>query len=121
MQKKFVINRTKIKGGCQLGSKVVPHDFKSDLPLRNWASFVSNFKYYWAFFWKLMYLFVSDQWASDHVKKVKLISRDWYKFQAMQNAPIFKIGNKTSSLSNFLEPFLSRYFCISFHGSSCNF
>ena len=25
--------QTKIKGGCQLGRKVVPHDFKSDLPL----------------------------------------------------------------------------------------
>ena len=27
------INRTKIKGGCQLGRKVVTHDSKSDLPL----------------------------------------------------------------------------------------
>ena len=26
-------NRTKIKGGCHLGRKVVPHDSKSDLPL----------------------------------------------------------------------------------------
>ena len=33
MQKKFEINWTKIKGGCQSGSKVVPHDFMSDLPL----------------------------------------------------------------------------------------
>ena len=31
--KKFEINQTKIKGGCQLGRKVVPHDSKSDLPL----------------------------------------------------------------------------------------
>ena len=35
MHKKFEINRTKIKGGCQSGRKVVPHDSKSDLPLVN--------------------------------------------------------------------------------------
>ena len=29
----FEVNRTKIKGGCQSGRKVVPHDSKSDLPL----------------------------------------------------------------------------------------
>ena len=33
MNKKFEINRTKIKGGCQSGSKVVSHDSKSDLPV----------------------------------------------------------------------------------------
>ena len=33
MHKKFEINRIKIKGGCQSGRKVVPHDSKSDLPL----------------------------------------------------------------------------------------
>ena len=33
MHKKFEINQTKIKGGCQSGRKVVPHDSKSDLPL----------------------------------------------------------------------------------------
>ena len=33
MHKKFKINWTKIKGGCQSGRKVVPHDSKSDLPL----------------------------------------------------------------------------------------
>ena len=33
MQKKFEKNRTKIKGGCQSGRKVVPHNSKSDLPL----------------------------------------------------------------------------------------
>ena len=27
------VNQTNIKGGCQLGRKVVPHDSKSDLPL----------------------------------------------------------------------------------------
>ena len=33
MHRKFEINRTKIKGGCQSGRKVVSHDSKSDLPL----------------------------------------------------------------------------------------
>ena len=33
MHKKFEINRTEIKGGCQSGRKVVTHNFKSDLPL----------------------------------------------------------------------------------------
>ena len=33
MQKKFEINRTKIKGGCQSGRKVVTHNSKSDSPL----------------------------------------------------------------------------------------
>ena len=33
MHKKFEINPTKIKGGCQSGRKVVTHNYKSDLPL----------------------------------------------------------------------------------------
>ena len=33
MLKKFEINRTKIKGGCQSGRNVVIHNSKSDLPL----------------------------------------------------------------------------------------
>ena len=33
MHKKFEIKRTKIKGSCQSGIKVVTHDSKSDLPL----------------------------------------------------------------------------------------
>ena len=33
MHKKFEINRTKIKGSCQLGRKVVTHNSRSDLPL----------------------------------------------------------------------------------------
>ena len=33
MHKKFEINWTKIKGGCQSGRRVVCHDSKSDLPL----------------------------------------------------------------------------------------
>ena len=33
MDKKFEINRTKIKGGCQSGRKMVTHNSKSNLPL----------------------------------------------------------------------------------------
>ena len=33
MHKKFEINRTKFKGDCQSGRKVVTHNSKSDLPL----------------------------------------------------------------------------------------
>ena len=33
MYKKFEINETKIKGGCQSGRKVVTHNSKSDLHL----------------------------------------------------------------------------------------
>ena len=33
MHKKFEINRTKIKGGCQLGRKAVTYNSKSNLPL----------------------------------------------------------------------------------------
>ena len=33
MHKKCELNQTKIKGCCQSGRKVVPHDSKSDLPL----------------------------------------------------------------------------------------
>ena len=33
VHKKFEINRTKIKGGCQLVRKLVTHNSKSDLPL----------------------------------------------------------------------------------------
>ena len=33
MYKKFEIKRTKIKGGCQSGRKVVTHNSKSDLPV----------------------------------------------------------------------------------------
>ena len=34
----FEINQTKIKGGCQSGRKVVPHNSKNDLPLGTHAS-----------------------------------------------------------------------------------
>ena len=33
MHKKFEVNPTKFKGGCQPGRKVVTHNSKSDLPL----------------------------------------------------------------------------------------
>ena len=33
MHKKFEMNRTKIKAGCESGRKVVSHNSKSDLPL----------------------------------------------------------------------------------------
>ena len=42
MHKKFEINRTKIKGSCQSGSKVVPHDSKNDLPLAAGAAMPEN-------------------------------------------------------------------------------
>ena len=38
MHKKVEIIRTKIKGGCQSGRKVVAHNSKSDLPLAWTAS-----------------------------------------------------------------------------------
>ena len=34
MHRKFEINLTKIKDGCQSGKKVVAHNSKSDLPLQ---------------------------------------------------------------------------------------
>ena len=33
------MNQTKIKGGCQSGRKVVPHNSKSDLPLEQKVSY----------------------------------------------------------------------------------
>ena len=33
MHKKFEISKTKIKGSCQLGRKMITHNSKSDLPL----------------------------------------------------------------------------------------
>ena len=35
LHKKFDVNQTKIKGGCQSGRKVVSNNSKSDLPLVN--------------------------------------------------------------------------------------
>ena len=37
MHKKFKINRTKIKFGCQSGRKVVSHNSESDLPLQSYG------------------------------------------------------------------------------------
>ena len=42
MHKKFEINRTKIKGSCQLGRKVVTHNSKSDLTLVEIVLCISN-------------------------------------------------------------------------------
>ena len=42
MHKKFDKNQTKIKGGCQSGSKVVTHDSKSDLPQGEFTSYVDR-------------------------------------------------------------------------------
>ena len=36
MNKKFEINQTKIKGGCQSGREVVTHNSKSDLTLASY-------------------------------------------------------------------------------------
>ena len=60
--KKIEINQTKIKGGCQLGRKVVTHNTKCDLPLvyllnwsnkktnrnyeSNWAYIIGNFSFW---------------------------------------------------------------------------
>ena len=44
MHKKFEINRTKIKGGCQSGSKVVTQNCKSDLPLEYNSLFLISLK-----------------------------------------------------------------------------
>ena len=52
MHKKFVINRTKIIGGCQLGRKVVTHDSKSDLALVDFVLSTikfNNYIHYWNF------------------------------------------------------------------------
>ena len=50
MHKKLEINRTKIKGGCKSGIKVVTHNSKSDLPLdyikpKCWAFFLFFFSF----------------------------------------------------------------------------
>ena len=56
MQKKFEINREKIKGGCQSGRKVVTHNSKSDLPLvvvTNQILFLKNvYPFFSSFFMK---------------------------------------------------------------------
>ena len=44
VHKKFEINRTKIKGGCQSGRKVVPHNSKSDLPLNLYPKCLTTLK-----------------------------------------------------------------------------
>ena len=45
MRKKFEINRTKIKGGCQSVRKVVTHNSKSDFLLGRHIALVKPFKF----------------------------------------------------------------------------
>ena len=40
MHKKFEINQTKIKDGCQSGIKVVTHNSKRDLPVKFECTYV---------------------------------------------------------------------------------
>ena len=47
MRRKFEINPSKIKGGCQSGTKVVTHDSKSDLPLGPHKSFAVHILLTW--------------------------------------------------------------------------
>ena len=47
MHKKFEINQTKIKGGCQSGRKVVTHNFKNDLPKKNEKEKISEYFFLW--------------------------------------------------------------------------
>jgi len=42
MHKKFEIEQTKIKGGCQSGRKVVTHNSKSDLLLAHVLTFMKK-------------------------------------------------------------------------------
>ena len=51
MKKKFEINHTKIKGGCQSGRKVVTHNSKSDLPLSSDMLLVTFRKMFFTFFY----------------------------------------------------------------------
>ena len=51
MHKKFEINGTKIKGGCQLGTKVVIHNSKSDLPTSIYIIAVSTYIPKYLYFW----------------------------------------------------------------------
>ena len=50
MHKKFEINQTNIKGGCQSGSKVVTHNSKSDLPLGGY--YLKSTFFVWSLSWK---------------------------------------------------------------------
>ena len=60
MQKKFEINQTMIKGGFQLGRKVVNHNSKSDFPLVQKQDLTFKLNVFLAFFtlaiWELLYL-----------------------------------------------------------------
>ena len=65
MHKKFEINRTKIKGGCQSGRRVVTNDSKSDMPLNekvgnclifwNYLLLIYSFQEIGSTVWQLFY------------------------------------------------------------------
>ena len=57
MHKKFEIHRTKIKGGCHLGRKLIAHNSKSDLPLGLLCcKILQNFRRYeWVAWYGLSY------------------------------------------------------------------
>ena len=84
MHKKFEINWTKIKAGCQSGRKVVTHNSKSDLPLFR-IGFCSK-----------IYFFTSEIGMSQFLKAVTAMGKGvvlnnhrhkWRTF--MQNASSF--------------------------------
>ena len=62
MQKAFEINRTKIKGSCQSGGKVITHNSKSDLPLVHDQIETSFLK--WFIFW--IDIFSEQIWHFEH-------------------------------------------------------
>ena len=63
MHKKFEINRTKIKGGCQSGREVVTHNSKSDLPLYL-VKFTYIFKAVLCFFKEIVFCPLSVIWST---------------------------------------------------------
>ena len=56
MHKKFELNQTKIKGGCQSGRKMVTHNSKSDLPLHVAVTSLKVIKYGRAYVQKHFFL-----------------------------------------------------------------
>ena len=50
MHEKFEMNRTKIRGSCQSGRKVVTHGSKSDLPI-----VITKFIPIWNIFWRIFF------------------------------------------------------------------
>ena len=72
MHRKFEMNRTKVKGGCQSRRKVVPHDSKSGLLLSIFIHFQWNIKHMqWIVGWLQNYL---GQKALQLEKKISCVS-----------------------------------------------